>query len=157
MITPKQRRECMLQQVVDEERFPLWDQSANRPSGFKVTHLLGQDRLVPAWMKMRPEVTIGHIEQVSPDLIQVELLGLVHFEDELVLKIPVLCRLRTPRSIDERFAHPDRRDACIERLVRLKTMRHRQNLHKCLHVSVRRRRILEPRLVRSVPDFILVR
>lgn len=144
-------------QAVDEERFPLWDQSASKPSGFKVTHLLGQDRLVPAWMKMRPEVTIGHIEQISSELIQVELLGLVHFEDELVLKIPVLCRLRTNMSIDERFAHPDKRDACIQRLVRLKTARHRRNLHKCLYVSVRRRRILEPRIVRSVPELVLVR
>ena len=147
----------MLQQVVDEEHFPLWDQAANRPSGFKVTHLLGQDRLVPAWMKMRPEVTIGQIEQISPELIQVELLGLVHFEDDLVLKIPVLCRLRTSSSIDERFAHPDKRDACIRRLAGIKTIRHRRNLHKRLAVSVRRRQIREPRIVRSVPEVVLVR
>ncbi|MCW1888379.1 MAG: hypothetical protein KIH67_002395 [Candidatus Moranbacteria bacterium] len=108
-------------------------------------------------MQMRPEVTIGSVEQISPDLIQVELLGLIHFEDELVLKIPVLCRLQTPRPIKERFAHPGKRDACIRRLASLKTIRHRQNLHRCLYVSVRRRQIREPRIVRSVPDFIQVR
>ena len=144
--------------------FPIWDQAAKRPKGFRVTRFFGTDYLLPADLEMKysTKLDLERVWIISDCEIQAELVAVVEFlgtkRDPVEIPIPVL--LKTKNPIGSRLFDPNRPDyheRVIGRLARLKTRPHVRNLRQCLAKSMGRRQILNSKLRRSVPRVIVVR